>query len=201
MADDTLVDSDQYGSFFETLNCTQRGEVIETEIVALSLQSIDLIPALNTTWSYSWMPQARGIYCMEAHATDAAGNVENTAFGGPISILVLPTPTPTPIPTSTPTPTPTPTPPPICTSNCGGGGGGTLTPYVPNPTPAPAPEVLGATDESLPEVLGITSLPETSISISDSIVVSLFSAMMMTGMMMLMIGYGLVPKRLEDYLN
>jgi hypothetical protein len=49
--------------------------------------------------------------------------------------------------------------------------------------------------------LGITTLPATSAPAGTSIAISVFSAMMMTGVVMLMIGYGIVPKKLEDYLN
>lgn len=98
---------------------------------------------------------------------------------------------------------PTNTTPPTTTGG-GGGSGGTLTPYVPNSTPAP--EVLGASTTPAspvaPEVLGATTtLPSTGFSWSDSIVMSLFSAMVMTGMMMMFIGFGFVPKKIEDYLN
>ncbi len=183
MADETLIDSQEYGAYLEGLNCTQHGEGINTEIVALSLSSVG---ALNTTWSYNWMPTERGIYCVEAHATDVAGNQEHTAFGGPISILVTPTPTPAPTPVSTPNPG--------CTSNCGGGGGGFIPPPLDPIVSAPAPSIA-------PQVLGITTLPATSTTSTTSMAISLFVAMITTGAMMLMIGLGMVPKKLENHLK
>ncbi len=93
-----------------------------------------------------------------------------------------------------PTPTPAPT---GCTSNCGGG---TFTSFVPTPTPI----VLGAsiTPTPTPLVLGAsTTLPNTSLTFMDSLFISFFSAIAMTGMMMMLIGYEFLPagvlKRLD----
>ena len=75
----------------------------------------------------------------------------------------------------------------------GGGGGGSV-------APTPTPQVAGATDETPEQVLGASTLPETSLTGFDNILMSFFSTLMMTGVMMLLIGYGMVPKKLEKYI-
>jgi len=105
-----------------------------------------------------------------------------------------PTPTPIPTPESTPTPTPDPTPTPSCTGNCGGGG--TTTPFVPNSTPTPIVQGASVTPTPAPLVAGaMTVLPETGGPSFAYInfLSSLFIASMMTGMMMLLIGYRALP--------
>jgi len=130
------------------------------------------------------------------------------------------TPTPTPTATVTPTPTPTVTPTPTPTPGGGGGGGGGFFPQsTPTPTPTPStgsgsttptptpePAVGGAFTESptpTPAVLGaaVIELPETSLSFADRMMLSLFVSLFMTGTLMMMIGYGALPKRSIEWLE
>jgi len=173
--------NDEEISPFEAMTCSPVPQgAIETELVQLSLVSVN---PLVSDWNHDWTP-TKGVYCATVHATDAAGKVEHTGITGPFAYNPIPTPvTPPPPPTG-------------CQSNCGGGGGGGGFYPTPTPTPTPVPS-----PTPTPEVLGITTLPATSTTSATSIAVSLFSAMMMTGVVMLMIGYGMVPKKLEEYLN
>ena len=41
-------------------------------------------------WNYDWSPSGRGVYCFVAHATDVAGNVEQTAVAGPFAYTFTP---------------------------------------------------------------------------------------------------------------
>ena len=135
-------------------------------------------------------------------------------------IVETPTPTPTVTPTATPTPTPTVTPTPTPTPGGGGGGGGGFFPQsTPTPTPTPStgsgsttptptpePAVGGAFTESptpTPAVLGaaVIELPETSLSFADRMMLSLFVSLFMTGTLMMMIGYGALPKRSIEWLE
>ncbi len=96
----------------------------------------------------------------------------------------------------TPPATPTPNP---CPNGCGGGGGGGSY-YYPTPTPTPAPSAT-PTPSVAPEVLGATTLPATSTTSASSMAFSFFISMIATGAMMMMIGFGLVPKKLRNYLK
>lgn len=78
-------------SFFDVfveLECPiVRGEgppTIPIEIVSLSLVSAN---PLTVTWGHEWSPPAPGIYCFEVKATDYAGNIEYTAWGGPLAYV------------------------------------------------------------------------------------------------------------------
>ncbi|MDP3954236.1 MAG: hypothetical protein Q8Q06_02365 [bacterium] len=111
-------------------------------------------------------------------------------------------PTPTPTPSATPTPTPTP--------NGGGGGGGGGGGFFPttnssavlgaetvSPTPTatppatPTPAVLGEMDQ----------LPDVSLTGFDRIFLSLMISFFMTGLLSLMFGYELMPKKANVWLN
>ncbi|OGY63266.1 MAG: hypothetical protein A3J53_03385 [Candidatus Harrisonbacteria bacterium RIFCSPHIGHO2_02_FULL_40_20] len=83
--------SQSFFDIFTELDCQNFGEnhPIQTELVALNLVSVN---PLTVTWSPSqpWMPNEPGVYCFEAHATDNAGNFEDTAYAGPIAYAPVP---------------------------------------------------------------------------------------------------------------
>jgi hypothetical protein len=90
------------GESFESLSCDRNNEV-PIELVALNLVSSNPITMdgssgdVERDWSYDWSPSGRGVYCFVVHATDVAGNVEDTAVAGPFAyIFTPPTPPPTP---------------------------------------------------------------------------------------------------------
>ena len=132
---------------FESLSCLPSQDV-PIELVQLSLVSVN---PLTVSWDYKnklnsennseWAIPSRGVYCAVVHATDVAGNVENTGTSGPFAYTFVPTP-----PAPPPPPAPTPTPPPsggggngpIVGLLGGGGGNGPITPQG---------QVLGATTE------------------------------------------------------
>lgn len=57
---------------------------IPIEIVALDLVSVDPI---TVNWSHNWKPSSTGTYCFEVKSTDYAGNVEHTAWAGPLAYV------------------------------------------------------------------------------------------------------------------
>lgn len=57
---------------------------IPIEIIALNLTSVNPI---TVSWSHDWAPPSSGVYCFETKATDYAGNVENTAWAGPLAYV------------------------------------------------------------------------------------------------------------------
>lgn len=83
-----LIDQFPAQSFFAgfaEIQCPS--EPIQTEIIALNLVSVDPV---TVTWNHDWVPPEPGIYCLEVNATDNAGNVEHTAFAGPIAYVPVP---------------------------------------------------------------------------------------------------------------
>ena len=109
-----------------------------------------------------------------------------------------PTPTPTPevipSPTPTPSPEPTPTPTPSSGGGGGGGGGGSTGVFINGPLANP-PAVAGAATIAPPQVQGaMTVLPATGASMFDRMLLSLFAALMLTGALMLLAGYEMLPK-------
>lgn len=143
---------DSFFDIFVELDCSRISEPqIPIEIVALDLVSVN---PLQVTWTpqHDLVPSSgTGVYCFVAHATDNAGNLEQTAVGGPVAY----NPTSTPPPPPPPPPPPTPPPPtgggngpiePIFTPSGGGTppGNGPISTPAPVVTPAPAGEVLGA---------------------------------------------------------
>ncbi|MBI4114346.1 MAG: hypothetical protein HY445_00705 [Candidatus Niyogibacteria bacterium] len=133
---------------FQELNCSNLGETIPIEIVALNLSSVEPFPV-------SWGPLIgsldRGVYCAIVHATDNAGNVEHTAVAGPFAYTF------TSPPPSPPPPTPSPSSGDGGSSGSGGGGfdnfsvgihGGNLNP------PSGSGEVLGVSIGPEGEVFG-----------------------------------------------
>lgn len=131
-----------------------------------------------------------------------------------LDVDIIPTPTPTPSPTPTPTPTPsdtpsptpspsdTPTPTPTPESSGGGGGGGgggssIFSSFSSTPTPSQTPEIAGASTQAPQGEV----LPETSSTALDKILFSLFNAFLMTGVMMLLISYQILPEKLLEILE
>ncbi|MDO8537046.1 MAG: hypothetical protein Q7R94_02260, partial [bacterium] len=140
---DILVDGQLNGAAWEALSCAQIPEnAVPIEIVALNLVSVN---PLQVSWSHDLANPANGIYCAVVHATDNAGNVENTGVAGPFAYTFV-------------APTPTPTPPPSGGgggSGSGGGGGGTgfyLSPTISGGGGGGGGQVLGAATTG--EVLG-----------------------------------------------
>ena len=105
---------------FESMSCSL-SESIPIEIVALSLTSVN---PLTVSWGPNLNSLERGVYCLVVHATDEAGNIENTAVAGPFAYTFTP-----------PIPTP---------SSGGGGGRGASGGRV---APSPQGQVLGAATE------------------------------------------------------
>ncbi|MBI2035958.1 MAG: hypothetical protein HYT12_04765, partial [Candidatus Liptonbacteria bacterium] len=123
-------------SAFAKMSCDDNQQFVPIEIVALNLTSVN---PLTVTWGHDYN-LTNGIFCAEVHATDNAGNTENTATAGPIAYTyTAPTPPPPP-------PTPPPTPPPSTSGDSGssGGQGGSINPGVGSPQPAYG-AILGAT--------------------------------------------------------
>lgn len=103
--------NDEVISPFEALSCDPLSEgAVEIETIQLSLTNAD---PLTVLWEHEWDISAKGVYCAIVHATDVAGNVENTAIAGPFAynpvLVITPPPTPTPSPAPSPTPSSTPT--------------------------------------------------------------------------------------------
>jgi hypothetical protein len=126
------------------------------------------------------------------------------------------TPTPVPTPTVTPTPTATPTPTPSTTATVTGGasigGGGCFgcEPYQPPSSLAAQVSAASVTSGGTPSIIladqagvlgAVSELPATSLSWTDSILISFFSSFIMTGLFMLMIGFGAIPRKLEFYIS
>lgn len=90
IGDETTISNFPAQSFFDVfaeLSCPA-AEPIETEIVALSLVSVD---PLTVTWDPTISSEASaGVYCFKVNATDEAGNVEETAVAGPVAFIPLP---------------------------------------------------------------------------------------------------------------
>ncbi|MCH7604783.1 hypothetical protein IID24_02245 [Patescibacteria group bacterium] len=82
--DVTDFPADSFFDVFAALECPPVQEPIATEIVTLSLVSVE---PFVVTWSYDWIPPEPGIYCFEVRAIDDADNTENTAFGGPVAFI------------------------------------------------------------------------------------------------------------------
>ncbi|OGG63197.1 hypothetical protein A3D66_00470 [Candidatus Kaiserbacteria bacterium RIFCSPHIGHO2_02_FULL_50_9] len=144
VAGEEVLAGEHFNSVFnETLSCDANTEV-PIELVALNLVSAEPISVLNgssgdidRTWSQNWTPSGRGVYCLVVHATDVAGNIENTAIAGPIAYTFTP-----PVP-----PTPPPSNPP---SGGGGGGGGIVSGPLSVGYQSGGGLVLGASTEALP---------------------------------------------------
>lgn len=111
-------------------------------------------------------------------------------------------PTPTPEPSNEPTPTPSPTstpePTPTSTPSSGGGGNGPQGNFINGPLSNP-PQVAGASTVATPtpQVAGaLTVLPATGASAFDRTLLSLFTALMLTGALMMLAGYEALPRKL-----
>ena len=74
-------------SFFDVFNglsCPPEGRPIETELIALSLVSVNPI---TVSWSRDWSPSSTGTYCFEVKSKDYADNPEQTAWAGPLAYV------------------------------------------------------------------------------------------------------------------
>lgn len=74
-------------SFFDVfteLSCPPEDRPIETELVALSLVSVDPI---TVSWNRNWVPPSSGTYCFEVKSKDYANNSEQTAWAGPLAYV------------------------------------------------------------------------------------------------------------------
>ncbi|MDP3792525.1 MAG: hypothetical protein Q8Q89_02230 [bacterium] len=58
--------------------------LIPIELVSLSLVSVNPI---TVSWGHNWVPPSTGTYCFEVKATDYAGNIEHTAWSGPLAYV------------------------------------------------------------------------------------------------------------------
>ena len=58
--------------------------LVPIELVSLSLVSVDPI---TVSWGHNWAPPSTGTYCFEVKAADYAGNVEDTAWAGPLAYV------------------------------------------------------------------------------------------------------------------
>jgi len=76
--------ADSFFDVFAALECPPVNTPIATEIIALSLVSVE---PFVVTWSHDWIPPEPGIYCFEVRAIDEKDNSENTAFAGPVAYI------------------------------------------------------------------------------------------------------------------
>lgn len=87
-----LYPGQSFFDIFYELQCPPQisEETVPIEIVSLSLTSVDPI---TVTWEppvdWRWQP-VPGVYCFEVKATDNAGNVEHTAWAGPLAYVPVP---------------------------------------------------------------------------------------------------------------
>lgn len=75
--------SSSFFDVFAEIKCPV-DEAVPVEILPLSLTSTSPI---TTDWSYGFTPPSAGVYCFEASASDNAGNVERTAYAGPLAYV------------------------------------------------------------------------------------------------------------------
>ena len=75
-------DKTSFFDVFMAIECRNISSPISTEIISLSLTSVD---PLIATWSHNWLPTANGTYCFELRSTDNAGNTEAPVIFGPVA--------------------------------------------------------------------------------------------------------------------
>ncbi len=90
----SAADVDNYPSqsFYTTFNaidCSAQPAATSTQSASLTLTSTTSLAAM---WSYTWTATTSddGIYCFEVRAEDNTGNVESTAYAGPVAYVPAP---------------------------------------------------------------------------------------------------------------
>ena len=86
---ESVVNYPSQTSFFDVfiaIDCRNIASPINTEIVALSLTSVD---PLIAEWNHNWSPSAEGEYCFDLRTVDNAGNAEASVFFGPVAYVPI----------------------------------------------------------------------------------------------------------------